>query len=120
MALVALDPADGRAAWTIQAEDGRTFAVFALEDGLRVTDALCPHNQGELAQGWVREGQILVCPSHWYRFELDTGACLTSPNYRLATYPVLQRDGRWFADVGEKPVPKSWSERLRAHARGDA
>ena len=59
-----------------------------------------------------------MCPWHWYRFDLDSGACATSPRHRLAVHPVLRVDGAWFADVGEKPPTLSWSERLRAHARG--
>ena len=120
MTLVALDadrPA-GASAWLVRAPDGRHFAVFELDDGARVTDAVCPHNRGPLEQGWVREGSTLVCPWHWYRFDLDTGACATNPDYRLGTYPVLERDGTRYADVGEPPVARSWSERLRAHARG--
>lgn len=116
--LLPLGDADGRAAWTLEAPDGRAFAVFAVGDRLRVTDAHCPHNRGPLAQGWVRDGATLVCPWHWYRFDLATGTCSTQPAYRLGTYPVLRRDGRWFADVGKPVRALSWSERLRAHARG--
>ena len=107
------------AARVVTADDGRRFAVFPLEGGFRVTDADCPHNGGDLAGGRV-DGHTVVCPSHWYRFDLDAGACVTSPRFRLAVYPVVRADGAWFADVGEKPATLSWSERLRAHARGQA
>ncbi len=121
MTLVPLD--DGRPpgapAWVVRAADGRSFAVFAVDDGYRVTDAVCPHNRGPLEQGWVRDGRIVVCPWHWYRFDLDSGACETNPQLVLRTYPVIERDGSPFADVGEPPAVLSWSERLRAHARGD-
>lgn len=100
----------------VTAADGRRFAVFPIDGGFRVTDAECPHNRGPLAEGRV-EGRTLVCPWHWYRFDLDSGSCLTSPRHRLAVHPVVQADGAWFADVGEKPRTLSWSERLRAHAR---
>ena len=64
----------GGAARVVTADDGRRFAVFPLADGFRVTDAACPHNGGELAEGRV-DGHSVVCPSHWYRFDLDSGAC---------------------------------------------
>ncbi|MGI5132645.1 Rieske (2Fe-2S) protein [Pseudonocardia sp. CA-107938] len=122
MTLVPLDPRDAPA-WTVRADDGRELAVFRVGDEsgveFRVTDAVCPHNKGPLAQGWVRDGGTLVCPWHWYRFDLATGACATTPQYRLRTYPVVERDGRWFAEVGAPPVARSWAERLRAHARGE-
>lgn len=125
MTLVPLGEPAGRDAWVVRADDGRRFAVFRVDDetgigGLRVTDAVCPHNQGPLEQGWVREGRVVVCPWHWYRFDLDTGECETTPQHRLATYPVVERDGAWFADVGEAPITRSWAERLRSHARGDS
>jgi nitrite reductase/ring-hydroxylating ferredoxin subunit len=104
----------------VESADGRRFVVLALSDGLRVVDARCPHNGGPLEQGWVRgdEGdRVLVCPWHWYRFDLDTGACDTSPQHVLGVHPVREIDGVTYADVGEPPRPMSWSERLRAHAR---
>jgi nitrite reductase/ring-hydroxylating ferredoxin subunit len=114
--LVALGEPTGDAR-VVAAEDGRRFAVFPVDGGFRVTDAECPHNRGPLAQGRI-DGQTLVCPWHWYRFDLDTGRCVTAPQHQLAVHPVLQVEGAWFADVGEKAVALSWSERLRAHARG--
>lgn len=117
--LIPVGQADGRDAWTVTGPDGRQFAVFAIDDGYRVTDAHCPHNRGPLAQGWVRDGRTVVCPWHWYRFDLATGACATQPRYRLGTYPVVERDGRWFTEVGDPPPVRSWSDRLRAHARGE-
>jgi nitrite reductase/ring-hydroxylating ferredoxin subunit len=110
----------GATAWLVNAPDGRRFAVFDVDGALRVTDAVCPHNRGPLDQGWVRDGRTLVCPWHWYRFDLDSGACATSPDYRLGVYPVVEREGARFADIGERPPARSWSERLRAHARGDS
>jgi nitrite reductase/ring-hydroxylating ferredoxin subunit len=109
----------------VTSDDGRTFAVFSDAGGYRVTDALCPHNKGPLDQGRLRsdEGEghrvTVTCPWHWYRFDLETGECDASPRHRLGVYPVVERDGAWFADVGEPAVAPSWAERLRAHARGD-
>ena len=101
----------------VTVDDGRRFAVFPLDGGFRVTDADCPHNGGPLAEGRV-DGSTLVCPWHWYRFDLDSGTCATSSRFRLAVHPVVRVDGAWFADVGERAPTLSWSERLRAHARG--
>jgi nitrite reductase/ring-hydroxylating ferredoxin subunit len=112
------DRPPGASAWLVRAADGRSYAVFDVDGDCRVTDAVCPHNRGPLEQGWVRDGRIVVCPWHWYRFDLDTGACATNPQYRLGTYPVLERDGARFADVGDPPAARSWADRLRAHARG--
>lgn len=103
----------------VEADDGRRFAVFPDGDGFRVVDAECPHKRGPLVDG-VRTGATLQCPWHWYRFDLESGACPTDPHLRLAVHPVLHRDGAWFADVGERAAELSWSERLRLHARGQS
>jgi nitrite reductase (NADH) small subunit len=82
-----------------------------------VTDAECPHRQGVLIEGLIRDGG-LVCPSHWYTFDLATGVCRNASDVSLRRYPVIEVDGVMYAEV---PVAKqlSWSERLRAHAAGE-
>jgi nitrite reductase/ring-hydroxylating ferredoxin subunit len=119
MALVALGAAGGRASWTV-AGAGRSLAVFVVEGHWYVTEARCPHNGGPLEQGWLRDGRVLTCPWHFYRFDLATGECQTTGGYRLARYPVLERDGEHYAEVPEQAAPASWSQRLRAHAKGAA
>lgn len=107
---------------TLEAPDGRRFVAVATSRGLRVCDAVCPHNRGPLEQGWVRDdpaAPVVVCPWHWYRFDLDTGECDSSPQHVLGVYPVVEVGGVPHADVGEPPAPLSWAERLRAHARGE-
>lgn len=109
---VPLGPAEGRDRWQVE-HAGRVFAVFVLDGELVVTDGRCPHRQGALAEGWIRDGCI-VCPSHWYTYDLATGECRTTDNYHLRRYPVVWRDGEAFAEV---PVARrrSWSEILRSH-----
>ena len=106
MTLVALDEDRAESGvWAVRADDGRRFAVFALPDGYRVTDLLCPHQLGPLTQGEISDGNVLTCAWHHYRYDLDTGDCLTQRGLHLGVYPVVERDGRLFADVGEKVDP---------------
>jgi len=107
------DPA-GRERWTVTVED-RSYLVLDLGDRLVVTDALCPHRQNPLDDGLVRDG-CLVCPGHWYAFDLDTGACRTAVETALPLHPVVEEDGMLYAEVTVEPR-LSWSERLRAHAQ---
>jgi nitrite reductase (NADH) small subunit len=104
---------DGRERWTVE-QDGRSYLVLDLGDRLVVTDALCPHKQNPLAEGLVRDG-CLVCPGHWYAFDLATGACRTARETDLRLHPVVEAEGMLFAEVTVEPA-RSWSERLRAHA----
>jgi nitrite reductase/ring-hydroxylating ferredoxin subunit len=105
---------DGRTAWTIE-HDGQRYAVFVHGGELIVTDARCPHKGGPLAEGHVRDGAV-VCPWHWYTFDLATGDCRSTGIHRLRRYPVSITDG---VAVVEVPVAvrRSWPEILRAHAR---
>jgi nitrite reductase (NADH) small subunit len=107
------DPA-GRSRWTVE-HDGRGYLVLDLGDRLVVTDALCPHKQTPLADGLVRDG-CLVCPGHWYAFDLATGACRTATETALPLHPAVEEGGMLYADVPVEPR-LSWSERLRAHAQ---
>lgn len=115
--LVPLGAPDGRERWTLTHGD-RSFAVFLTPEGPVVTDALCPHRQAPLVGGVLRDGAV-VCPGHWYTFDLGTGECRSTDAYRLARYRVVEVDGAAYAEV-PPPAPRlSWSERLRAHAAGE-
>lgn len=110
---VPLGARDGRERWTVEHE-GRSYLVLDLGDRVVVTDALCPHKQNPLADGLLRDG-CLVCPGHWYAFDLDTGTCRTARETTLAVHRVVEADGVLVAEVDVTPA-RSWSERLRAHA----
>ncbi len=107
--------ADGRAAFV---HDGRTYAVFTVDGEVVVTDGTCPHKGGPLVEGVLREGAV-VCPWHWYTFDLRTGQCRTANEVALHRHEIVDVDGRLHARV-RPPVAASWAERLRAHARGEA
>jgi nitrite reductase/ring-hydroxylating ferredoxin subunit len=100
-------------------DNGSAYAVFADDpDHLRVVDAACPHRGGPIVEGLVRDGAV-VCPWHWYTYDLDTGECRNARRYRLRCYAVVERDGASFAVIPRQPRQLSWAERLRAHARGE-
>jgi nitrite reductase/ring-hydroxylating ferredoxin subunit len=116
MTEVPLGSRHGRSRWVVQ-HDGRAFVVFVHEDAVTVTDARCPHRGGPLAAGWLRD-RAVVCPWHWYTFDLRTGHCRSTDRYRMRIYPVVERDGDLFAEIPQEQ-PRSWSALLRAHAKGD-
>jgi nitrite reductase (NADH) small subunit len=103
----------GRAAFSHR---GRAYAVFSLDGELVVTDGACPHKGGPLAEGLLRDGAV-VCPWHWYTFDLATGQCRTASEVALRRHPVVLVDGRPHVRL-TPPVTRSWAEVLRAHARG--
>jgi UDP-MurNAc hydroxylase len=53
---------------TVEAE-GRQYSVRRY----------CPHQGGDLAQGWMEQGRFLVCPRHRWQFDLlRSGRCTTN------------------------------------------
>ncbi len=74
---------------------GRDWQVERIDGHWRAWPHQCPHQLGPLS----RQGAELQCPWHGYRFDLDTGACLTGQACRLPTAPRIQeRDGRLYID----------------------
>jgi len=104
---------DGRGSFV---HDGRRYAVFTVDDRPLVVDGDCPHKSGPLAEGLVRDGAV-VCPWHWYTFDLHTLKCRTGDAGPMRGHRVEQVDGRWYAWVGP-PASRSWADRLRELARG--
>jgi nitrite reductase/ring-hydroxylating ferredoxin subunit len=113
--LVALRAPRGRRSWTIR-HNGRRYAVFDVDGKLEVTDAACPHNGGPLYRGMIRDG-IVTCPWHWYRFELDSGRCLTWAGFCLRKYPVVSHDGRSYAELPDEGRCPWWRQLLGVGVR---
>lgn len=67
--------------------DGKEIAVFAVDDDIIATSALCPHANGPLHEGEI-EGRVLTCPWHGWGFNLDSGVCEDDPCMTLERYEV--------------------------------
>ncbi len=75
--------------------DGRTVAIYHLEDGWYASDNACPHRGGPLAEGDLIGGEI-VCPWHLWSFDVKTGLNPGSPEgqvIRVNTHVVKVEDG---------------------------
>lgn len=54
-------------------------------------DLSCRHQGADLSAG-PRQGSVVTCPRHGWRYDLTTGVCLTEPDQPL--HPVeVRRDG---------------------------
>lgn len=113
--LVSLGRRRGRKRWLVD-HRGHSLAVFVVGERIVVLDALCPHRGGPLVEGVVRDGGV-VCPWHWYMFDLDTGQCRTADQEPVGRYDVRTEGGQLFAVVPARAPAPSLVERLRAHAR---
>ena len=65
-----------------------TVAVFRLDDGYWAIEDVCTHDGGPLAEGTLRDS-IIECPRHGARFDIRTGAALSTPAFTpVPTYEV--------------------------------
>jgi nitrite reductase/ring-hydroxylating ferredoxin subunit len=65
----------------------RRFAVFRLGNVLYGTESECRHMRASLAKGEVRDG-VVTCPWHGWKYDLNTGRCLTQEGFGRRRYRV--------------------------------
>jgi nitrite reductase/ring-hydroxylating ferredoxin subunit len=68
--------------------DGGSIAVAVFNAGAGrfcAVSALCPHEDGPLAEGWL-EGDTVVCPWHGFDFDVATGACRVADDLSIGVY----------------------------------
>ena len=79
---------------------GRVRLAISYRDGtFGAISAVCNHVGGPLGEGTL-EGDYVVCPWHYWKFERHSGA--GEPGYeadRVPSYRVDVRDGRLFVDL---------------------
>jgi nitrite reductase/ring-hydroxylating ferredoxin subunit len=68
--------------------NGRTLALFNVNGAFHAIDDTCTHRGGPLSEGEL-QGKEVTCPWHGARFDVTTGAHLSSPAPSdVATYRV--------------------------------
>lgn len=79
--------------------DGKTFAIYRVEDRAYASDGLCTHEKVHLCDGLVME-HIIECPKHNGRFDIRDGRPLGAPVcVALRTYPARVEDGKVLIEV---------------------
>jgi nitrite reductase/ring-hydroxylating ferredoxin subunit len=74
-------------------------AVFNAGSGrFYAVSALCPHEDGPLAEGWL-EGDTVVCPWHGFDFDVATGVCRVAEDLSIGVYRTRVSDGVVEVDV---------------------
>jgi nitrite reductase/ring-hydroxylating ferredoxin subunit len=64
------------------------MAVFKNNGQLYGIQNICPHEGGQLCNGWIEGGEV-VCPLHGYKFDLKTGACSTDPKLKVRVFKLV-------------------------------
>ncbi|MEO8275921.1 MAG: Rieske (2Fe-2S) protein [Thermoanaerobaculia bacterium] len=78
---------------------GRAVGVRRAATGeIQAFELACRHQGADLSGG-VRDGAIVTCPRHGWRYDLETGACLTAPDLPLRRLDIEQREDRLFVHL---------------------
>lgn len=84
--------------------EGRSVGIFNVNNEYYSLKNTCPHHSAPLCKGrvtgmtlpsqpgtieWVREGEIIRCPWHYWEFDIKTGKSIFDPHKLLVkTYEV--------------------------------
>lgn len=63
------------------------IAVFNVDGHYYAIEDLCTHDDGPLAEGDL-EGQVIICPRHGARFDLETGTPTLPATRPVPRYPI--------------------------------
>jgi nitrite reductase/ring-hydroxylating ferredoxin subunit len=73
---------------------GLTLAVFNVDGEFFVTDDLCTHGPGSLAEGYI-DGDVVECNFHNGQFNIKTGEVVSPPcMVPIKTYKTIIENGR--------------------------
>lgn len=98
-------------------QDRDRVCVVVRDDGeyVALLDR-CPHRDIALSDGVVKDG-VLICPGHFWRFDLRTGERTDLPHRGATVYPTRVVDG-WVEVMLPPPsVRRPMREWLLAEAR---
>ena len=64
------------------------IALFNYRGRYYAMQNFCPHQNADLADGYLRDGQVF-CPLHNWAFDLASGAYAFNPELKIKTFPVV-------------------------------
>ena len=65
----------------------RLIALYHTPEGFFATDNTCPHRGGPLGEGDLL-GSEIVCPWHFWSFNVATGENIADPSLHIRTHEV--------------------------------
>jgi len=103
--MIAIGPVEGfrRRALTACHADGVTLVVILTQDGLKVIENRCPHQQTDRLHEGTIDANGLTCPLHGRTFDLSDGTCRNGDG-RLTFLATDVRDGVLWVSLPEAPT----------------
>ena len=75
------------------------LAVYNVDGEYYVTDDLCTHGPGSLAEGYI-DGDVVECNFHNGQFNIKTGEVVSPPcMVPIKTYKTVVENGRVFIET---------------------
>jgi len=69
------------------------IALYNTARGFFASENTCPHRGGPLGEGDII-GSEIVCPWHFWSFEIETGICFGNPEIRIHMHDVRVENDR--------------------------
>ena len=86
---------------------GRAYEIARDRAGEWSALELSCRHQGADLSGLERDGSIVTCPRHGWRYDLATGACLTDPSSPLRRPRLRLEEGRLWLEPPSALVASS-------------
>jgi nitrite reductase (NADH) small subunit/3-phenylpropionate/trans-cinnamate dioxygenase ferredoxin subunit len=80
----------------------REIAVFNLDGTFRAFENSCPHRGAPLGDGIAKENKV-ICLTHGWAFDADSGQATHDPEMRAICYPVTVEGGEVRIEVPDEP-----------------
>lgn len=74
--------------------DGSQYVLSVRDGELELFSAVCPHQGGRVR---VADDETLRCPNHRWKFDAETGKCISGADAALTEIAVEKRDGVLYA-----------------------
>jgi nitrite reductase/ring-hydroxylating ferredoxin subunit len=76
------------------------IAVFKHRGKIFAFQNACPHQNADLAEGYIRNMKI-YCRHHHWSFDLESGAYVFNPSLSLKIYPVHLVNGNVYLEINK-------------------
>ena len=77
----------------------KNIILYFSNEKLFAFSAQCPHGGTLLTEGYIDAKNSIVCPTHFYKFSLQTGREVLGKDYRLKTYKTFLQNEEWYVEV---------------------
>jgi nitrite reductase/ring-hydroxylating ferredoxin subunit len=69
----------------------KTIALFIHKNIVYAIQNNCPHQNADLADGYIKDGKV-YCTLHHWAFDLSTGSYSFNPNVSIQTFEIKIED----------------------------